>query len=290
MKNHRHIVYGPLMALFILLLPGLCFGQASLRLTGVFNVSGKHTAVVEVSESRSPFGLQPVTKILGEQERDGDLEVIAVDLAQATAQARYRGSNYSLVMPTNENTKGLTVQLANVPLSAVLKLYAELTGLTLLQHPELTEEKLSITSTISDRPALAVVFAVALTNAGVVSISDGDKFLRILPAAQAEEIQRIQIPARGTNEVGSAQEFPAGAISFARAKLEQAARIQVELIRRKFDPQQSRLSAKDIDLQTQQPLTRAEIIHALDVHFAWRGVKLVPVDDKLARLVPLNEN
>jgi hypothetical protein len=36
---------------------------------------------------------------------------------------------------------------------------------------------------------------------------------------------------------------------------------------------------------TQQPLTRAETIYALDVLFAWRGVKMIVVDDKLARLV-----
>jgi len=275
--------------LFAFLLPGFCLGQPTIRLTGIVNVLDRRAAVLEVTGSRPPFGSIPVTIILGEHQRQGDVEVTAVDLAQATVQARFHGTNCSLTLTTTENSKGYPVQLANVPLSAVLKLYADLTGLTLLQHPELLEAKLSITSAITNRPALATVFAAALTNAGVVSIPDGDKFLRILPAAQAEKIQRIQIPARDTNGAGSAQEFPAGTISFARAKLEQAARIQAELLQRKFDPQPSRLNAKDIDLQTQQPLTRAEVVYALDVHFAWRGFKMVAVDDKPARLVPLDE-
>lgn len=270
-----------------ILLPCLGRGELPVRLIGVMNFGDVRRAIMELEESRRPFGPQWVTVILREGESQSKLEVISVDLANYTAQLRFHGTNLTLSLPEVGNPGSLNARLTNAPLGAVLRIYAELTGLTLLQHPELAAQKLSISSAASDGPTLATVFAAALTNAGVVSIPDGDKFLRILPAAAAGKIQSIGIPLRGTKEVGAAEMLPAGAITFIPAKTDQVAPIQAELLHRKLEPYRLNRLTTDIVLQTRQPLSRAEIVYALDVHFAWRGLRIVTVDDQTARLEEL---
>jgi hypothetical protein len=117
------------------------------------------------------------------------------------------------------------IEFTNKPLPVVLRIYSELTGLTLLQHPDLGPQKVTITSTASNQLARASAFATALTNAGIVSITDREKFLRLLPAELAEQIQRVAIPLRGTNEAGSTDKLPAKVIHLVGIKVEHAARI-----------------------------------------------------------------
>jgi hypothetical protein len=81
--------------------------------------------------------------------------------------------------------------------------------------------------------------------------------------------------------------LPAGAITFIPAKTDQVAPIQAELLHRKLEPYRLNRLTTDIVLQTRQPLSRAEIVYALDVHFAWRGLRIVTVDDQTARLEEL---
>jgi len=186
------------------------------------------------------------------------------------------------------------INLTNVPLSAVLHLYSQLCGRTLLRHPELPTARLAITGSSANTAATAHIFAHALTNCGIAVIADGDKFLQLVPQSLAATVQprSVSLNESRTAAPPPVEELPAGSIDFTEAFVEQAAPIYAELIGRKFDRVSSQALPQPLPtivLKTQTALTKAEIAYALEVHFAWRGVKLVPVDDKLARLVPLNE-
>ena len=61
-----------------------------------------------------------------------------------------------------------------------------------------------------------------------------------------------------------------------------------EIIGKKLDQSSPMPAIQDFALRTTPALTGAEIIYALDVQFAWRGVKIVDVDDKLVKVVPLS--
>jgi len=85
--------------------------------------------------------------------------------------------------------------------------------------------------------------------------------------------------------------LPAGAINLVNALTGQTAMICASLMNRTLEPSQSWVpQGPGIVFKNVTPLTKAEIIDALNVQFAWRGVKMVTVDDKLARLVPLEKN
>ena len=133
--------------------------------------------------------------------------------------------------------------------------------------------------------------AAALTNVGIVRITDREKFLRILPTSQAERIQSNSlVRMRTTRDFERADElFPPGVVDFAAAKGAQVAKVYAEIIGKKLDQSSPVPAIQDFVCRTTPALTRAEIIYALDVHFAWRGYKMVAVDDKTARLVPLDE-
>jgi general secretion pathway protein D len=81
------------------------------------------------------------------------------------------------------------------------------------------------------------------------------------------------------------QIMPAGAIDFVAAKLDLVLKIYADLVGKTL-LRPANLNAPDIVLKTQTPLTKREIIGALEAVMALSGIALVHVDDKFVKVIP----
>lgn len=81
------------------------------------------------------------------------------------------------------------------------------------------------------------------------------------------------------------QMLPAGTINFVAAKLDQVLKIYSELVGKTL-LRPANLNSPDIVLTTQTPLTKGEVINALESVLALNGISLVHVDDKFVKVVP----
>jgi len=79
--------------------------------------------------------------------------------------------------------------------------------------------------------------------------------------------------------------MPAGAIEFVAAKLDQVLKIYAELVGKTL-LRPANLNSPDIVLKTQTPLTKREVIQALEAVLGLNGITLVHVDSKFVKVVP----
>ena len=273
------------------------FAQSNNVLPKLLGISfgGRGSAVLEIPPLRAAGGFAR-TVILSEGEREAGVEVKNINLNDGTVQLVYPGSNMLVRVsaPKPNAAARNQINLTNAPLDAVLKLFAEAANRTLLLHPLLPTTRLAVTGSADNPMAAAQIFAQALTNHGIAIIPDGDKFLQIVPQRLAVPAQPRPAELRLSKPVGAApdEELPAGSINFMGAKISQVAPIYAGLVGRELDRVHSPALAghlQGIAFKNQTPLTKAEIVYALDVQFAWRGVRMVTVDDKLVRLTLLSE-
>jgi len=262
------------------------------RLTGIARIGDRECVVLEVPLA---VGVSRPNIILHEGECESAVEVRSIKLAEGTAELIYHGSNVLVRLSgTNPNSSARNqINLTNAPLEAVLELFAESSNRTLLEHPLLPAARLAVTGSADDTAATAQIFAQALTNGGIASIPDGDKFLQIVPQRLAGTVQPRSEGLKLSGSAGTLETvLPAGSINFINAKMHQVVLIYAELVGRKLDRDASpALSGPlpDVAFRNHTPLTKAEIVYALDVQLAWCGVKMVTIDDKSVRLARLNE-
>jgi len=258
-----------------------------------FVSAGGAQVVLEIPPLRA--GNPSRNVILSEGEREAEVEVKSINSAESTVELIYYGSNVLVRMsaPKTNATARNQINLTNAPLDAVLKLFAEASNRTLLVHPLLPAARLAVTGSADDPAATAQIFAQALTNHGIAIIPDGEKFLQLVPQHLAEKVQTRSGELKSTTSAGASEtDLPARTITFIRAKMSQIAPIYASLIGREFDRAESPALNRplpEVSLQTQTPLSKAEVRYAFDVVLAWCGVKMVMVDDKRARLALLNE-
>lgn len=264
-------------------------------LNGIARLGDRESIVLAVPRTIRPGFVASQTLILHEHEREGDVVVAAINLAAGTAELSYHGSNLLLHLSApNLNSAGRNqINLTNAPLDAVLKLLAAASNRTLLEHPQLPAARCAVMGSADDPLATTQIFAQALTNHGIAIIPDGEKFLQLVPQHLAEKVRTRSGELKSTTSAGASEaDLPARTITFISAKMSQIAPIYASLIGREFDRAESPALNRplpEVSLQTQTPLSKAEICYALDVVLAWCGVKIEVIDDKRVRLALLNE-
>jgi general secretion pathway protein D len=98
--------------------------------------------------------------------------------------------------------------------------------------------------------------------------------VKITPSAEA------QARAKELDEL-----LPPRAIDFVAAKLDQVLKIYAELVGKTL-LRPANINSPDIVLTTQTPLTKREVINAVEAVLALNGIALVHVDDKFVKVVP----
>jgi hypothetical protein len=226
-----------------------------------------------------------------EGQREGDIEVLGIDPQSRTVKLNVypNGGRFALqltnhVDDTSAKFPGIVFERAS--LEQVLRLYAEFSDRTLLRWPRLPKLSFTMECSATNRAGAALMFRDALFERGVSSIPDGDKFLLIVPQAQASTVSphSSQIKPSGSEQ---SEVLPAGTINFPDTDLNQVMQIYAELVGRKLvrNGPTPAFVIRTICLRTQTPLSRAEATYGLDTVLGWAGLKMVPEGDNLIKPV-----
>ena len=179
--------------------------------------------------------------------------------------------------------------LTNASLGQVLEIYGAMTERTLLLHPHLVlPMKISSSAARTTQREGAEALEKLLATNGIVSVPDGEKFLMIVPKAEALKARpgSSQIT-RGKNSTGKQEVIPAGMIDFRGATAAQVLSIYTALKSRK--PELAGPSPPiPINLRAETTLTREEALYAMETLFAWQGFKVVPIGEEFLKFAPLS--
>jgi hypothetical protein len=140
---------------------------------------------------------------------------------------------------------------------------------------------LSLTTFATNNGVVAGVLQKALAERGVAIISDGDKFVMVVPADRAPTVKPYSQDLKPDKDTA---EIPAHAVNFAGVDIDQVADVYCRLNNRKLDASVPfpHLERHDITFTNVQMLSKAEIIYALDTLIEWSGFTLEPVgEDKM---------
>jgi hypothetical protein len=193
----------------------------------------------------------------------------------------------SFIAPSQTNTPNQTtaagIHLREAKLQQALELYAQIKGRTILRHPLLKPITVSLDAEIPTAAAFEDMFR----QHGIATIVDGEKFVMVVPIAQTNFVtpRSNKIVSTVLGDLSSMTNnvvIPAGAINFLPTDLDQVIPIYSDIIERK-PASGSKFPYGLIYLRTVNPLSKAEVIYALETLFAWNGFKLVPEDDKTFR-------
>ena len=163
----------------------------------------------------------------------------------------------------------------------VLEVYSELTKRMVLRSPEAFSMKISLRSqTELTRAEAQWLLEAALSLGGTALVPEGEKFVFALPIAR-----RVGVPKLSTNPLAAAMKdgpFPPGTLKFDQASGSQVLAIYAELIGRK--PVNTGVPPLRISLRNQFPLTRAEVLYALDAMAAMNHLRFVAAGEDQVKL------
>ena len=250
--------------------------------------------------------------MLGEGERQGDLEVIKIDPATGTVQVRMNGEARELTFATTNVPKRTVPAGQGVPASAgsirlvnaswreALQIYQQLVGRTLLLSSAIGQAN-KITLLI-DQPVPTEDLAKGIEQAldGIVFHPDGDKFTVVGREGDFEkltpELREVarnltpKVPAPPASQPAEARSkpqdiLPAGMLNFQNTDLAQVLQVFQELANRTL-LRPAFLAGSGIYLKTETPLTRDEAVYAMCAVLALDGIAFVDLGDKFLFAYP----
>ena len=182
------------------------------------------------------------------------------------------------------------IHLREAKLQQALELYAQIKGRTILRQPLLKPITVSLDTEI---PTAAAAFEDMLRQRGIATIPEGDKFVMVVPISLTNSVtprsNKIVSTVLGDlSSMTNNEVIPAGTINFLPTDWNQVIPIYSDIIERK-PASGSKFPYGLIYLRTVNPLSKAEVIYALETLFAWNGLQLVPEDDKTFRAESLSE-
>lgn len=270
-----------------------------LQLTGLINLPSQPKAAL-IYQTRPPW---PVAQMLvaGEGQRDQGVELRALNARTGTVEVRVDSTgiaampgklgDHILQMPPGAATATVaepTLWLQDVDVSTALDCFAQFTRRTVLKHPALTRNPISLRCTATNLAAVLAELEQALATNNVVLLPDGPRFTQALPTAFVQRA-RTNAPAAGSG--ADATYFKAGNIFVSGVDVWQVATAYyAPLLNRTLESEPTYMPTMraPIFFRNHSDLTRAEFLYALDTLFAWYGVKLVAYGEKVLKVAPVN--
>lgn len=166
----------------------------------------------------------------------------------------------------------------------VLEIYSELTGRMVLRSPQANSTKVTLRSqTELNRAEVVWLLESALKMGGIALAPDGEKFVYALPLTR--NVTAPKVPANPLAAGVKGEPFPPGMLKFEQASGSQALDIYAELIGRK--PVKDSVPNVRLSLRNQVPLTRAEVVYAMDAMAALNRLRFVAVGEEQVKLEAL---
>jgi hypothetical protein len=246
-------------------------GQASV-------VTPTLSGIVAVPEHRAALFISPRDHVwLQAGQRQYDFEVLEINPGKRSATVMAGGEKSVLTMATLTATNAPPnpeLQMVDVPLSDFVKIYSDLSKRTALIYPYLPPVKISVTARATTAAEAVEAMDKSLAEHKIKVIPDGKKFMMIVPENIASNTEPKSDKLRETApDDGS---VPAGAVDFRGAQIAQAVEVYSALVGKKIVSREWTPPGQVIELRTATPLSKAEIIYALDVLFAWHNIRVVP--------------
>ena len=163
----------------------------------------------------------------------------------------------------------------------VLEIYSEFTKRMVLRSPAAQNIKVSLRSqTELTRAEAQWLLEAALSIGGIALVPEGEKFVFALPLTRT--VVAPKVPANPLAAEAKGEPFPLGELKFEQASASQVLAIYAELIGRK--PVNTGVPPFSISLRNQIPLTRAEVLYALDAMAALNHLRFVAAGDQQVTL------
>lgn len=160
---------------------------------------------------------------------------------------------------------------------SVLERYGQLSGKTLLYWPRLPTAGVSAAGSVASRKDAAKILQTALDDRQIASVTDGEKFIMIVPADQVSAVKPRAPRSEQASSPKTAELLPPGSISFKGVMIDMVYPLYAEYIQAKLDRSGSLPTPIQpfIFLHTRSALSRDEVVYALDTIFGWQGIKMV---------------
>jgi hypothetical protein len=172
--------------------------------------------------------------------------------------------------------------------AATVDTYAELTGKTVLAPSALPSLRDSIDSELPASKTNVIAFLEKeFSKKGISVVQDGPYFVRLVPGGERQAELNL-MPLRGAqlHATSSQQLIPAGAVNFPATDPNTVLEVYAELkgrtiLRTRFLP------APTIHFKNQCPLTREELVYALETVLALNGLSAVDDGQSFVQIVPI---
>ena len=217
------------------------------------------------------------------------IEIVRINSTNGMVDAREDGKDlvyrFRMEAETNDVQKAASLRLNDSSFNKVFDFYSAFSERTLLIHPAAQGKfPVAIAANPRNKAQAIQIFEGVLTEKGLVIIPDGNKFVQILP----KELATNANPRSATLAIANAEEMAQpGLIYFANVQFEQVRDIYAKLINREI-LQAGNLPDIQLSFRNSGPLTKSEVLYALDVLLDWQGVKIVQVDEKISKVVWTN--
>jgi hypothetical protein len=258
------------------------------RLSGIVNLPGLKLAIIENSKDSG----SPQPKLLGEGARDGDLEIQRI-LPESGSAEGFRGSTNTVTFrfeqPPTQSLKPPTVRFDKVSLSALLVIYGSLSERSLLQSPRLPRATFSAQTDTTNRNEVLALLERQLEEQGISVVRDGEKFVAVLPKAEAARFKPNAPLTQATGSRDPSDDIPPGSVNFTAASPGSVLRIYAEFAGKELDRTSALPDRWPITFHQYNNLTRAECCYALKTVFKLHGVELQPAPSGMIRAVSVSE-
>lgn len=276
------------------LLWSLCQIQAqtsspNLRLSGIINLPDAKLAIVEDASKPS--------KLLGlwiweEGNSKSNVELNKILPAEGAVLMNVEGTPLTLALDKQTNQaistiSGFTIRSAS--LNPLLDLYGKFSGRTMLRSPNLPNATFTLDATATNVQDAARVLVSAFADKGISVLADGDKFALVVPSYQASSVHPHPPSVSSPASTKSAE--PGGVVNWFGVDINQVLAMYADWRGLKFDNSQPLppIARIPVTLRSQTPLSKEEMIYALDTLLRLRGCKVVPTSEGFAELAPLSE-
>ena len=276
----------------------LCaYAEHATKVVGVINLTDMKAVWLEMRDSPTNSAFSSTTRQLA---KEGDMftdqqikgahvqiEIVRIDFANGMVQAKENGTEATYQFKSGGNAEAFPVQtgiyFGDATLNSALDMFGLITHRTLLVHPNVYSMSAPVSIQARDKAGFTDAFEKFLKDREIAVVPDGSKFEMVFPAPLGKTFQPFaqSFSAPETNNSTSGY-----SLNFDNVDLRQVLNLYGNMIGRELT--QDPLPMGAYKIQTQTPLTKDEAIHAIDVLFAFHGIKAANVGDSSFKIVSLS--
>lgn len=273
--------------------------EHATHLRGIINLPELRAALVEVkhslrSQSNTPPYIISTTRFVkaGESFEDQTIkgahvqfEILEIDIKSETVKLREDGKDVVCRFeapdkaPANTPSTKPGCHFQEMRFEDALNLYSDFKDRTVLIHPAITWTPVSLQAKAQTRADIAGILEKAFLDKGITTVSDGDKFVLLVPTSLEKRVTPHSKDLDATSpQLGSLNlNAPMSSVIAIYGGILKRTRIGNE-----------RTPEAQVHLRTKM-LTKAETMYAFDRVLEWNGIQIVLAEENAFKVIPLRK-